>query len=106
MIKATTVSMPAEVMHGRNQKSSACTKNITKKVALRVMTSEAHAQNTRLRALPRLTTPTMPAATTALTRASSWKSGASCEINEMPAEVFRKRRNHNAHHCQLAVLPE
>src|SRR6267142_833614 len=105
MMKATTVSVPAEVIPGRNQKSSACTKNITKKVALRVMTSEAQARNTRPRALPRLTTPTMPAATTALTRASSWKSGASCEITEMPAEVFRKRRNHSANHTITQIQP-
>ncbi len=41
------------------------------KVARLVMESDAHAQNTLPRAFPTLATPTMPAATTALTRASS-----------------------------------
>src|ERR1700693_6342537 len=101
MMKATTVSVVAEETPGRNQNSSACTRNITKKVALRVITSEAQAQNTRPSALPRLTAPTMPAATTALTRASSWNNGASCEITEMAAEVFKKRRSQRADHCQV-----
>src|SRR5258707_8337716 len=101
MTKLTSVSTAAELMLGRNQKSTACPRNITPKVARLVIESEAHAQNTLPKALPMLTIPTMLAAATALTRASSWNSGDSCEITEIPAQVFKNRRSQSAHHCQV-----
>ncbi len=52
-----------------------------------------------------LTTPTIPAASTALTPANSWNSGDSCEITEIPAEVFRNRSSHSTHHCQVFSAP-
>src|SRR5260370_29837362 len=78
---------------------------MTKKVALLVMRSDTHAQNTRPNALPMLTTPTIPAASTALTPANSWNSGDSCEITEIPAEVFRNRSSQSTHHCQVFSAP-
>jgi hypothetical protein len=70
-------------------------------VARLVIASDAHAQNTRPNAFPTLAIPTIPAATAALTPASSWNNGDACEITEIPAEVFRNRSSHNAHHCQV-----
>ena len=48
-----------------------------------------------------LTMPTMPAATTAVTTAIFWNIGDSCEMSEMPAEVFRNSSSHSAHHCHV-----
>src|SRR3981081_1598795 len=93
--------MAAELILGRNQKSTACPRNIPTNVARLVIESDAHAQNTLPKAFPMLTIPTMLAAVTALTRASSWKSGDSCEITEIPAQVFKKRRSQSAHHCHV-----
>src|SRR5258708_31820262 len=102
MTKLTSVSKAAELMLGRNQKSTACPTNITPKVARLVIESDAHAQKTLPKALPMLTSPTMLAAATALTRATSWNSGDSCEIPEIPAQVFKNRRSQRAHHCKVA----
>src|SRR5258708_17497487 len=101
MIKLTSVSRAAELMLGRVQKRTACPRNITANVARLVIESDAHAQNTLPKAFPMLTIPTMLAAVTALTRASSWNSGDSCEITEIPAHVFKNRRSQRAHHCQV-----
>src|SRR3979411_1323525 len=101
MTKLTIVSMAAEVMLGRSQKSTACPRNIPKNVARLVIESDAHAQNTLPKALPMLTIPTMLAAVTAFTRASSWNSGDSCDITEIPAQVFKNRSSQSAHHCQV-----
>src|SRR4030088_1834955 len=101
MTKLTSVNMAAELMLGRIQKSTACARNITRNVARLVIESDAHAQNTLPKAFPMLTIPTMPAAVTALTRASSWNSGDSCEITEIPAQVFKNRSSHRAHHCHV-----
>src|SRR5438876_3088539 len=76
-------------------------RNITKNVARLVIKSETHAQNTRPTALPMLASPTMLAAITALTPVSSWKIGASCEMTEIPAHVFRNKSSQSAHHCQV-----
>src|SRR5712672_3443551 len=100
-MKATMVSTLAEVMLGRAQKSIICAINITTNVARRVIESDAHAQNTLPKAFPMLATPTMPAAATAVTRASSWNKGDSCEITEIPAQVFRNKSSQSAHHCQV-----
>src|SRR5882672_3079576 len=100
-MNATTVSTPAELMLGRVQKSKVCPRNITTNVARRVIESDAHAQNTLPKAFPMLATPTMPAAATAVTPASSWNNGASWEITEIPAEVFKNKSSHRAHHCQV-----
>src|SRR5271169_7026615 len=100
-MKATMVNTLAEEMLGRAQKSIICAINITTKVARLVIESDAHAQNTLPKAFPMLATPTIPAAATAVTRASSWNKGASCEITEIPAEVFKNRSSQRAHHCQL-----
>src|SRR6267378_8591419 len=101
MKNATNVSTATELMLGRDQKSTTCARNITTNVARLVIESDAQAQNTLPKAFPILTTPTMLAAATALTRPSSWKSGDSCEMIEIPAEVFKNRSNHRAHHCQV-----
>src|SRR4030081_293368 len=101
MTKLTIVSMAAEVMLGRSQKSTACPRNITTNVARLVIESDAHAQNTLPNAFPMLTIPTMLAAVTALTRASSWNSGDSCEMTEIPAHVFNNRSSQRAHHCHV-----
>ena len=66
-----------------------------------VIESEAQAQNTLPKAFPMLTTPTMLAAATALTLASCWNNGDSCEITEIPAEVFKNSSSQWAHHCQV-----
>src|SRR5882672_8791459 len=99
--KATIVSTLAEVMLGRAQKSRVCPRNITTNAARLVIESDAHAQNTLPKAFPMLATPTMPAAAAALTWASSWNNGDSCEITEIPAEVFKNRSSQRAHHCQV-----
>src|SRR6266852_9164467 len=99
--KTTNVRTPAELMLGRAQKRATWARNITAKVVRRVIESDAHAQNTLPSAFPMLATPTKLAAVTALTRPSSWNNGDSCEMIEMPAEVFRKRSSHSAHHCQV-----
>ena len=91
----------SEVMLGKAQKSIICAINITTSVPRRVIESDAHAQNTLPNAFPMLATPTMPAAATALTRASSWNNGDSCEITEIPAEVFKNKSSQRAHHCQV-----
>src|SRR5712675_1107519 len=101
MMKLTNVSTAAELMLGRNQNSTAWARNITTNVARLVIASDAHAQNTLPKAFPMLATPTMPAAATAVTRASSWNNGDSCEITEIPAEVFKNRSSQRAHHCQV-----
>src|SRR5882724_4002790 len=101
MTNATTVTTAAELMLGRIQNSTACARNITTNVARLVIESDAHAQNTLPKALPMLTTPTMLAAATALTPASCWNNGDSCEIIEIPAEVFKNSRSHSAHHCHV-----
>src|SRR5258708_12304328 len=101
MIKLTSVSTAAELMLGRVQKRKVCHRNITGNVAGLVIESDAHAQNTLPKAFPMLTIPTMLAAVTALTRASSWNSGDSCEITEIPAQVFKNRSSQRAHHCQV-----
>src|SRR5258706_5423846 len=101
MTNETNVSTAAELMLGRAQKSRTCAINITTKVARRVIESDTHAQNTLPSAFPMLTTPTMLAAATTLTRPSSWKSGDSCEMIEIPADVFKNRSSHSAHHCQV-----
>src|ERR1700686_1537520 len=100
-MKATMVSTPAELMVGRAQKRKTCARNITPNVARLVIESDAHAQNTLPSAFPMLATPTMLAAATALTRPSSWNKGDSCEIIEIPAEVFKNRSSHKAHHCHV-----
>src|SRR5882672_1268963 len=97
----TSVIKETAVRLGRNQNSRTWTTNITKNVARLVIKSETHAQKTRPNALPMLATPTMLAATTALTPTSSWKMGASCEMIEMPANVFRNRSNQSAYHCHV-----
>src|SRR5438445_9984174 len=102
MTNTISVTPAAELMLGRTQKSTACARNITTNVARLVIESDAHAQNTLPKAFPMLTTPTILAAATALTRASSWNNGDSCEITEIPAEVFKNRSNQRAHHCQVA----
>src|SRR6266404_7343829 len=101
MTKVTNVSTEAEVMLGRIQKSTACVRNITTNVARLVIESDAQAQNTLPNAFPMLAIPTMLAAATAVTRASSWNNGDSCEITEIPAEVFKNRSSQSAHHCQV-----
>src|SRR3984893_11618882 len=101
MTNATSVTIAAELMLGRIQNSKACARNITTNVARLVIESDAHAQNTLPKAFPMLATPTMPAAATAVTRASSWNRGDSCEITEIPAEVFKNRSSQRAHHCQV-----
>src|SRR5258707_13772502 len=103
MTNATNVSAVAELILGRAQKSTTCARNITTKVARLVIESDAQAQNTLPRAFPMLTNPTMLAAATALTRPSSWKSGDSCEMIEIPAEVFKNRSSQRAHHCQVRI---
>src|SRR5258708_7280051 len=99
--KATIVSILAELVLGRAQKSRACPRNITTNVARLVIASDAHAQKTLPKAFPMLATPTMLAAATAVTRATSWNNGDSCEITEIPAEVFKNRSSQKAHHCQV-----
>src|ERR1700746_3086277 len=100
-MKATIVSTPGELMVGRIQKRRTCARNITANVARLVIESDAHAQNTLPKAFPILATPTMPAAPTALTRPSSWNKGDSCEMTEIPAEVFKNKSSHKAHHCHV-----
>src|SRR6266436_6419316 len=100
-MKATIVSTPAELMLGRAQKSRVCPRNIATNVPRLVIESDAHAQNTLPNAFPMLANPTMPAAAAALTRASSWNNGDSCEITEIPAEVFKNKSSQRAHHCQV-----
>jgi hypothetical protein len=75
--------------------------NMTRKVHRRVMESEIHAQKMRPAALPILTIPTIPAATITLVLSISWKIGDSCEISEIPAEVFRNNNSQRANHCQV-----
>src|SRR5882724_8440239 len=101
MTNATSVTAAAELMLGRVQNSTACARNITMNVARLVIESEAQAQNTLPKAFPMLTTPTMLAAATALTLASCWNNGDSCEITEIPAEVFKNSSSQWAHHCQV-----
>src|SRR5437588_11225932 len=101
MTNTISVTAPAELMLGRIQNSAACARNITTNVARLVIESDAHAQNTLPKAFPMLTTPTMLAAATALTRVNCWNNGDSCEITEIPAEVFKNSSSHNAHHCQV-----
>src|SRR6202035_1523025 len=101
MMKAAIVSAPAEWTLGRAQKSTAWARNITAKVARLVIESDAHAQKTLPKAFPMLATPTMLAAATAATPASSWNNGDSCEIIEIPAEVFKNKSSQRAHHCQV-----
>src|SRR6266478_7375580 len=88
-------------MPGSAQNRTTWIKNIARKAILLVMESETQAQNTLPNAFPMLTIPTIPAAATALTEASSWNIGASWEITEIPAEVFRNKSNHSAHHRQV-----
>ena len=66
-----------------------------------LIVSETQAQKIRPTALPMLAIPTIPAATTASTLAISWNIGDSCEMIEMPAEVFRNNSAHSAHHCHV-----
>src|SRR5678816_748198 len=94
----TAVITETEVTFGRSQKSRTWMTNITKNVALRVITSETHAQKTRPTALPMLAIPIMLAATTELTPTSSSKNGDSCEMIEMPAKVFKNRSSQSAYH--------
>src|SRR5580698_301183 len=101
MTKETTVMMATEVSEGRNQNRPNWKMYMMAKVQRRVMASETEAQKMRPTELPMLTMPTIPAATTALAPVSFWKSGASWEMIEMPAVVFKKSSTHNAHHCQL-----
>src|SRR5712691_11153295 len=101
MTNTISVTAAAELMLGRIQNSAACARNITTNAARLVIESDAHAQNTLPNAFPMLATPTMPAAAAALTRASSWNNGDSCEITEIPAEVFKNRSSQRAHHCQV-----
>src|SRR6185295_12899588 len=100
-MKASTVIQTTVVAPASNQNSRTCSNNITKNVARLVIESETHAHNTLPTALPMLAIPTMLAATTAVTPTSSWNIGASCEMTEMPANVFRKSNNHNAYHCHV-----
>src|SRR5437879_8341935 len=100
-MKATIVRTPGDLMPGRDQNSTTCARNIIANVARLVIESDAHAQNTLPKAFPILATPTIPAAATALTRPSSWNKGDSCEIIEMPADVFKNRSSHKAHHCHV-----
>src|ERR1700757_4164810 len=95
----TNVIVETTLMPGRNQKRSAWTTNMTTKVARLVIRSDAHAQKTRPAALPMLTKPTIPAATTVVAPVNSWKSGASWEMMEIPAQVFRKSSSQSAYHC-------
>src|SRR4029077_320008 len=97
----TIVRNQAVAMFGRNQNNRIWLTNITKNVARLVIKSEIPAQNTRPTALPILASPTMLAATAAVTPASSWKSGASCEMIEIPAQVLRNKSSQRAHHCQV-----
>src|SRR6202789_901834 len=101
MMKDTVVRTVIDAMFGNIQNRPTWTRNITTKVHLRVIASETHAQKMRPAALPILTIPTIPAATITLAFAISWNIGDSCEISEMPAEVFRNSSNHSAHHCQV-----
>src|SRR5246127_3383918 len=95
------VSKLGELTLGRVQNSTTWARNITANVARLVIVSDAHAQNTLPRAFPMLATPTMLAAATALTWPSSWNKGDSCEIIEIPAEVFKNKSSHKAHHCHV-----
>src|SRR5258708_19692480 len=101
MTKVTKSREDAELRRGKMQKSTAWVRNITTKVARLVIETDAHAQNTLPNAFPMLAIPTMLAAATAVTRASSWNNGDSCEITEIPAEVFKNRSSQSAHHCQV-----
>src|SRR6266850_166819 len=101
MTNATSVTAAGEPMLGRAQNSTACARNITTNVARLVTESDAHAQNTLPKAFPMLATPTMLAAATTLTRARFWNRGDSCEITEIPAEVFKNSSSHSAHHCHV-----
>src|ERR1700730_18776075 len=74
---------------------------MTTKVARRVIKSDTHAQNTRRTALAMPASPTMFAATIAVAPVSSWKIGASCEMTEIPAHVFRNKSSQRAYHCQV-----
>src|SRR5258705_13440087 len=100
-MKATMVSTLAEVILERAQKSIICAINITTNVPRRLIESDTHAQNTLPKAFPMLATPTMPAAASTLTRSSSWNNLDSCDITEIPAELFKTRSSHRAHHCQV-----
>src|ERR1035441_10327806 len=99
MTKETAVRIAAEFMDGRTQNRANCNRNITANVQRRVIMSEIHAQKMRPTALPILTMPTMPPAMTALTMAIFWNIGDSCEMTEMPADVFRNSKSQSAHHC-------
>src|ERR1700677_1450119 len=99
-VRATTDDVP-----GRNQNRNTCVTYMAVKVHRRVIASEIEAQKIRPTALPILAMPTMPAATMALALESSWKIGDSCEIREIPAEVFRNKSTHSAHHCHVPSAP-
>src|ERR1700688_3800919 len=90
-----------ELMLGRAQKSTTCAENTPATVARLVIEPDAHAQNPLPSAFPMLATPSMLAAATALTWPSSWNKGDSCEIIEIPAEGFKNRSSHKAHHCHV-----
>src|SRR5271170_3098004 len=100
-MNARTVRVAAEETPGSIQNRPTCSRNIVTKVHRLVIASEIQAQNMRPTALPMLATPTIPAATAAPTLAISWNMGDSCEIIEMPAEVFRNSSAQSAHHCQV-----
>src|SRR5579859_756361 len=95
------VRIAAEEVPGSIQKSPNWSKNIVTKVHRLVIVSEIQAQKIRPTAFPMLAMPTIPAATTTLALPISWNIGDSCEMIEMPAEVFRNRSAHRAHHCHF-----
>src|SRR5438270_4483564 len=103
MTKATAVRTPGEWILGKIQKRTAWIRYMSRNVVRRVRASETQAQKIRPNALPIETTPTMPAAAIAVTCESSWNIGASCEMTEIPADVFRNRSNQRAHHCHALI---
>src|ERR1035438_10534630 len=105
MMNAKTVRIAAEDVPENIQKRPTCSRNIVTKVHRLVIASEIQAQKIRPTALPMLATPTIPAATTALTLAISCNIGDSCEMIEMPAEVFRNKSAQSAHHCHVFRAP-
>src|SRR5580765_6055049 len=77
--------------------------NIERKTQRRPMRSENHAQRNLPLPFAIEMIPTSPAATAALTPVISCVMAAACEMIEIPAEVFRNSRTHNAYHCQARI---
>src|SRR5215217_2430940 len=91
--------------NGSRTNSTACKRNITKKTHLRPMASESQAHRNRPEALPTEMMLTSPAATVALTPASSTAIGEATVMMEMPAVTFRKSSAQSAYHCQVLTAP-